>query len=353
MNNVTVKEDAFLSSAKSFLKETREDIRVIERSFFTIGFRLNEAEEFEYYKDLGYDDIYSLAKQEFGFEKTTTKNLMAVNKRYCEKKEGHSYTKWIDSAYAQYKQTQLVEMLPLTPFERKNVRPDMTASAIREYKKVLRESPPGTTGYFRACNFPEKVAKEASEKVQSGHKENYAEKYFSDPEEHGRMMKRIDKLITPSKKVDDVAPGQLYLDEKESISEFHQSGGEDLIGQSTDQTVQKKTATFNNKAECLSFIEDLSNYRVILRSEELDLTVRCCEFANGIKLYRTDFKQWWAHPQEYRDEHTYSLVDKNANHSSGYYLTKPYKSYAPTQYVLENYVINWLMENKKELGVKQ
>ncbi len=39
--------------------------------------------------------------------------------------------------WREYKYSQLVEMLPLTPEERKAITPDMTVAAIRAYKKSL------------------------------------------------------------------------------------------------------------------------------------------------------------------------------------------------------------------------
>ena len=165
----TVKEvDKSLSFAHGFLEQTREDMKVIARSFFTIGFRLNEAEEMGYVEQLGYTDIYELALNEFGFERTTTKNLMAINRRYCENRDGHSYTMRIDPRYENYSQSQLVEMLPLKKSEITNIRPNVKIAEIRDFKKVIngidtsdREQLPN---YFRACNDPMGAIREFREK---------------------------------------------------------------------------------------------------------------------------------------------------------------------------------------------
>ena len=60
MQEMTVKNEVnemSLSFAKDFINYTNLEINDIARKYFKIGFRLNEANEFEYYKMLGYKDI--------------------------------------------------------------------------------------------------------------------------------------------------------------------------------------------------------------------------------------------------------------------------------------------------------
>ena len=149
MKEMTVKNevnDMSLSFAKDFIKYTNLEINDIHRKAFKIGFRLNEANEFEYYKPLGYKDIYELAEHEFGFKSTTTKNLMEVNRVYSDHLMStissgthvRKYSMEIDPRYKDYTQTQLVEMLPLSERERAHVPLDFKTPDLRDYKKSLK-----------------------------------------------------------------------------------------------------------------------------------------------------------------------------------------------------------------------
>lgn len=66
------------SFAQSFIRHVNEELHDVKRTFIKIGFRLKEADEFEYYKELGYQNITDLAEAEFGFKKTTTYELIKV-----------------------------------------------------------------------------------------------------------------------------------------------------------------------------------------------------------------------------------------------------------------------------------
>ena len=142
MNEVLKKEgNELLPLAEEFLKQTRLDLDDAKTSFFKIGFRLNEANRGGYFRALGYEDIYALALDEFGFEKTTTKNLMAINYKYCVHGTGSGYSLYsmqIAEKYRKYSQTQLVEMLPLMDREREHVPEDFTIAELRDYKKVCK-----------------------------------------------------------------------------------------------------------------------------------------------------------------------------------------------------------------------
>ena len=46
-----------VSEAEKFVKLVKSDLDDIKHSFFTIGFRLHEANEFKYFRELGYENI--------------------------------------------------------------------------------------------------------------------------------------------------------------------------------------------------------------------------------------------------------------------------------------------------------
>ena len=66
------------SYAQAFIRCMNEDLNDVKRSFIKIGFRLAEANEFKYYKELGYENIAELAEAEFGFKQSTTYEFMKV-----------------------------------------------------------------------------------------------------------------------------------------------------------------------------------------------------------------------------------------------------------------------------------
>lgn len=94
------------SYAEDFLKYTRCELENIARSFFKIGFRLHEANEEGYYKQLGYTSIEELAEQEFDIRRSTTYELMAIWVRFHDEHNKMC----IKEEYKGYSFSQLVEL---------------------------------------------------------------------------------------------------------------------------------------------------------------------------------------------------------------------------------------------------
>ena len=348
MQEMAVKEvnKMSLSFAKDFIKYTNLELHDIKRKFFKIGFRLNEANEFEYFKALGYPDIYALAEAEFGFKSTTTKNLMEVNRVYSDHLMSSNalagstthyrkFTMEIDPRYDKYSQTQLVEMLPLSTEERAHVPADFKTQDLRDYKKAVGGRYSYGIGYTEAIENPRKAVEEyrrVMEKSADYMSQKEKDKMISD------SLKAIDKLIKPKSKTDDVPPGQLYLDEDENVTEFYQSQDEDP-GQLTDQTqitdlskfvlskeeFAKQSAdylqteipkrpiahNFKNRKEREEFILNEKNYTVsVLENEELNIKVRRLDLANGAKIYRTDWCSYNEYKEQFIPGYTLHLVDK-------------------------------------------
>lgn len=334
MRSVIEKNDSemVLAYAESFIEQTRLDLKVIEQSFFKIGFRLNEAVDNNYVQALGYQDIYELAEDQFGFRKTTTKNLMEVNRTYSTGCYGRPSMELADD-FKGFSQTQLVEMLPLGPWSRQNIPTTFTARDIRDYKKIvavgfdyktvgaesftdLQKNPAKYIGVYRA----KKLAGEIPAEIKS---------YSAD--DHTKLMKDLDKLISP-KKSDDVVPGQREIDvdssevvgeesfsfnyeqpdvavpEVEAIlideasAEFDKS-----FSQSTDQEIDSHN--FKTDDERRTFIENAENYpSLVLHSDELGLTVCRCDFKNGAKLYRSEYSVYSPFRKKPISECKYHLI---------------------------------------------
>lgn len=372
MQEMAVKEvnEMSLSFAKDFIKYTNLELHDIKRKFFKIGFRLNEANEFEYFKALGYPDIYALAEAEFGFKSTTTKNLMEVNRVYSDHLMSSNalagstthyrkFTMEIDPRYDKYSQTQLVEMLPLSTEERAHVPADFKTQDLRDYKKAVGGRYSYGIGYTEAIENPRKAVEEyrrVMEKSADYVSQKEKDKMISD------SLKAIDKLIKPKSKTDDVPPGQLYLDEDENVTEFYQSQDEDP-GQLTDQTqitdlskfvlskeeFAKQSAdylqteipkrpiahNFKNRKEREEFIRDEKNYPIlVLQNEELGITVRRLDFRNGIKVYRSTFREYITWKDESVEIVRYHLIDTDKQRE------RPQASACCTDYTCRHYTFD-------------
>lgn len=329
MKNLTVIDDSSLSYAESFVKNTILDLKQIERTFFKIGFRLNEAVREQYYLTLGYKDIFELAEKEFGFKTTTTKNLMLVNRTYST--GYYSYPSMeIADEYKKYSQTQLVEMLPLGPTERKKVSETWTARDIRDYKKIT-----GFSFDRRKVGLPSY----RSDIVNDPDPKKYIDLYRENVEKQPKnpQVSQLTEKKNTAPAPEDIPAGQLYLGADESITEFHQSGAEQF-SQSTDQRAEfaqvleesqstdqepedvsepvqeiapePKKLTFKNRGEREAFIDNKDNFPIlVLENEELGLTVRRLDFINGVKLYRSDHVEFNEYTRKFQTIVKFHLVD--------------------------------------------
>ncbi len=92
----TVEED--------FVNLVNLELNDIKHTFFKIGFRLLEANNYKYYKKLGFKSIVECAETLFGFKKTTTYDLMNVALLFKDEKAPMR----IDERYDKFSQSQLV-----------------------------------------------------------------------------------------------------------------------------------------------------------------------------------------------------------------------------------------------------
>ncbi|MBQ3506878.1 MAG: hypothetical protein IJA89_08935 [Clostridia bacterium] len=150
MTDLKTKEKLFkIECANDFINRTREDIKSASKSFFLIGFRLNEANEQEYYKVLGYDSIEALAEDKFGFGRSTTYGFINVFRRFAERNEHGFYSTFInqikpefkDYDYSKLVEIQKIKYIPC-PIE-KYIPPQSSVRAIQGYVKYYNQQDPG------------------------------------------------------------------------------------------------------------------------------------------------------------------------------------------------------------------
>ena len=119
--------------ARAFIREVNNDLNDVKHSFFKIGFRLCEADEFEYYKELGYQNIAELAEAEFGFKSSTTYNLMRVYALAHDRENRMC----IAENYDKYSYSQLRELVYLKHDIDRAKRLVRPSDSVREIKRFV------------------------------------------------------------------------------------------------------------------------------------------------------------------------------------------------------------------------
>ena len=389
-------EEGKLAFAQSFINEVKQDKRDIERLFFIIGFRLNEAAERGYAAALGYKDILELAEAEFDIGRIMAYSLMKINRTYSDHYANGlgvwlPYSMKIAKEYDGYSQTQLENMLSLDPAEREKVPKSFKTRQIKDYKKLLDD--PGLIGldthygksYYEVRDNPESAVNKYRELLAAGKTE---------------QPKNREKQAEPEL----VADRQMVLTDAGEVEEYHQSGGDGFV-RSTGQTVQEaaqakldeimetaddgdvaevfdpkryilskedfaeQTAqftaeskeptppkparhNFKNNEERKAFINNPANYPVlVLRNEELNLTVKRCDLANGAKIYRTEYKEYSDYHKKTFEHVRLCLIDvqeaaeQTGHNASGTFSPKTYTidGTAPT------YIVEYMTKFKNEI----
>jgi len=229
--------------AQDFVRYVHEDLLQVKHPHFDIAFRLHEAKLNGYYALLGYDNIYDLAEVEFGFKRSSTKAYVAVCEQYMSGLGNRNLT----SIWAEYSFSQLVEMLSLQPWQRRQIKPSMTIKDIRAWKqnhKTVKLSD-GRLRLYGDLSPAERAEYEAS-------------------------------LLTPKSKLDaGQTSGQQQAVKKEVKPEVV----------TTEIEVPKSPLLcLKNKADREKWLDSYESWGVWLNVPQLDLKVYRFQFANGDEL---------------------------------------------------------------------
>lgn len=133
-------------SARSSVKYILCDLNNIRKYYIRLGFHLEEFHRNNYYLDFGYFTFDDFCEDNFGLDKSAVSRCVNVYRAFNAsnsvtyengiKQRGAAIElsdEWKDFSYS-----QLCEMLPLTPEQRKDISSDMSVNQIRAYKKNLR-----------------------------------------------------------------------------------------------------------------------------------------------------------------------------------------------------------------------
>lgn len=124
------------------VKNLNEDV---EKNYLNISYFLHDlaANRKNYFKDM-HQSLYAYADRHFGYCRTTTKNMVAIYEKFCD----HNVTSFpikLKDEFADYKYSQLVELVsvPVEMFSTFNA--SMSIKDIRDAKKRFLASMKGTT----------------------------------------------------------------------------------------------------------------------------------------------------------------------------------------------------------------
>ena len=149
----------------------------IQKSFVKIGWYLKHIRDGKLYTEDGYANIYECAADLFGYSQSTVSRFINI----CEKFSKDNNSPELDTRYAGFDKSQMIEMLPLNPDELEKVTPDMTVAEIRTIKsgrepKESKAQPeedniPGQTSI--ASDFPEYMPSSGTSKSADDENEKY------------------------------------------------------------------------------------------------------------------------------------------------------------------------------------
>lgn len=140
-------EVSHLSGYMGVTEKIKRAMYDVAKQFVYIGFLLWEVQEYGYYREAGYQDVYEYAAQELGFKKSSVKNFIAISYQFgCTDQRAingcaHVRTMSLQQPYEKFQYSQLCEMLSMSEKQREQVTPDMTVKQIRDLKKELKKAP--------------------------------------------------------------------------------------------------------------------------------------------------------------------------------------------------------------------
>jgi hypothetical protein len=125
--------DKALASYRNILIEKND----IKHSYIRLGFYLNEFEKSGYFKEFGFDNMYSFASANLGLDKSAVSRCVSVFYAFSLTQDG-VHKCFLDEKYKDYSYYQLCEMVSMKPQDRKKITPDMSIKQIREVKKKIK-----------------------------------------------------------------------------------------------------------------------------------------------------------------------------------------------------------------------
>lgn len=114
------------------------DVNDIKTNIIRFGFHLMECKENKYYEDYGFNNFYEFVEKNWKLGKSTVSRYINLFMEFSLCQDGR-HKIFLDNKYEGYSYSQLSEMLPLSDKQRKQIKPEMTITEIRELKKSWKK----------------------------------------------------------------------------------------------------------------------------------------------------------------------------------------------------------------------
>lgn len=111
-----------------------KDLSDIKKSYFRLGFHLNEFESCKYYQQFGFTSLADFALHNFGLEASFVSRCISVF-RFTAQYSGNIPTMFQEDKYKPYSYSQLVEMVSMDKDTLLKCSPNYTVKELREIKK--------------------------------------------------------------------------------------------------------------------------------------------------------------------------------------------------------------------------
>lgn len=289
--------------AQSFVRYIHEDLLQIKQPHFDIAWRLREAKQLNYPAELGYKDIYELSEIEFGFKKSSTAAYIAIASEFM------NYQMQVRAEWKVFSYSQLVEMLSLDWYDRKQITPDMTVKQIRKYKQDHKF-----------------VNLENGDRVLYG---ELTPKQKQQYEEYRAKQKEELKLVQTS--------GQQDV---ETAIEDLQDFDKNLSVASSGAVAKSALLGFKNKAEREKFLSEYKSWGVWLSVPELELTCYKYKFANSDELVVSESYSYFG--DCYKD-------DKKVMETRYHLIDNDKRNFFDLRGIAKTYVLEYMTNKAKEI----
>lgn len=191
---------------KNHTDRIQKDLNESKTNFFYLGLHLLDLYNSDAYSVVGYDReqlrmdlhlpigagnchsafFFAYCFDTFGLDKTQISRYMNIVDEFGNEAIGFT------TAWNKYSYSQLCELLPLTPEQRKKVKPVWTIKQIREYKKSLV-----ATSQQEKIDIPEAeepLRDERYERFRKWTKNELCDKIFDLETERDELQKELERL---------------------------------------------------------------------------------------------------------------------------------------------------------------
>lgn len=114
------------------------DLNDIKRSYFRLGFHLNEFDRCKYYQQFGFSCLSDFALHNWGLEPSFVSRCIAVF-LFTAQYSGAILTMFQEEKYQPYSYSQLVEMISMDEDSLRRCSPNYSVRELREIKKAAKK----------------------------------------------------------------------------------------------------------------------------------------------------------------------------------------------------------------------